>query len=68
MPFKTRLQLAWQILFGPPLTGEGETTSRQVAAIAARGLRRPWQLTEREIKAVCASALKQAPDTTRKEG
>lgn len=63
MTFITRLQLAWQILFGPPLTGEGETTSRQVAAIAARGLRRPRQLTEQEIKAVCASALKQAPDT-----
>jgi hypothetical protein len=62
MTFFTRLRLAWQVLIGLPLIGEGETTSRQAASIASRGLRNPMSLTASEIRTVCASALKQAPD------
>jgi hypothetical protein len=62
MTFIDRIILAWKILFGIPLTGEGETTSPEVASIASRGLRQPSSLTATEIRTVCASALKQAPD------
>jgi hypothetical protein len=58
----TKLRLIWQILFGVPLTGEGETTSAQVASIASKGLARPMTLTAKEIRTVCASALTQAPN------
>lgn len=36
-----------------------EVTSARVAAIAARGARRPGTLTTKEIAAVCGSALTQ---------
>lgn len=36
-----------------------EVTSKEVAAIAARGLAHPEALTPAEIQAVCASALAQ---------
>ena len=36
-----------------------ENTSEQVARIAARGLRDPNSLTAKEIRTVCASALRQ---------
>jgi hypothetical protein len=62
MTFSTRLKLAWKILFGIPLIGEGETTSRQVASIASKGLAKPESLTTKEIRTVCASALTQAAD------
>jgi len=62
MSISMRLRLAWAILFGVPLKGVGETTSAEVASIASRGLRRPTSLTDAEIRAVCASALTQAPD------
>jgi hypothetical protein len=65
MTIWTRLRLAWQVLVGAPLTGEGETTSREVATVASKGLARPWLLSKREIRMVCASALKQAPDKRR---
>lgn len=39
-----------------------ESTSPEVASIAARGLQHPEMLTLREIETVCASALTQAPD------
>lgn len=39
-----------------------ERTSRRIASIAARGVRNPFDLSGDEIKAVCASALTQAPD------
>lgn len=35
-------------------------TSADVTSIAARGLRRPRDLTDEEIRIVCASALSQA--------
>jgi hypothetical protein len=57
-----RLRLAWAVLFGVPLIGEGETTSRQVASIASKGLAKPASLTTKEIRTICASALTQAPD------
>jgi hypothetical protein len=62
MTFWKRLKLCWHILTGVPLIGEGETTSAEVASIASRGLRRPTSLTDAEIRAVCASALTQAPN------
>jgi hypothetical protein len=62
MQILTRFRLAWQVLIGLPLIGEGETTSRKVASIASRGLRSPASLSAAEVRAVCASALKQAPD------
>lgn len=34
-------------------------TSSEVASIAARGLRRPWTLSDQQIRIVCASALGQ---------
>lgn len=58
----TRLKLAFYVLIGVPVIGQGETTSAHVASVAARGLSRPWSLTDAEIRAVCASALTQAPD------
>lgn len=39
-----------------------EQTSPKVAAIASRGLKSPESLTKAEIRAVCASALTQAPN------
>jgi hypothetical protein len=60
MAIMLRLRLAWQVLTGLPLLGEGETTSPEVASIASRGLARPLALSKREIRAVCASALTQA--------
>jgi hypothetical protein len=39
-----------------------EKTSARIASIAARGARDPASLTLREIQAVCASAMTQAPD------
>lgn len=39
----------------------GEVSGKAVAAIAARGVKKPSSLTLSEIKAVCASVLTQAP-------
>jgi hypothetical protein len=38
-----------------------EETSKQVASIAARGMRRPESLSLDEIRTVCASAVTQRP-------
>ena len=54
-----RIRLAWRILSRGPLVGAGETTSLEVARLAAKGLRRPLSLTLNEVRAVCASALAQ---------
>jgi hypothetical protein len=62
MSILMRLKLAWAVLFGVPLVGDGEVTSPKVAALAARGLAQPMSLNHREIRTVCASALTQAPD------
>jgi hypothetical protein len=40
----------------------GETTSQRVARLAAIGAKHPERLTLDEIRAVCGSALTQAPD------
>lgn len=61
MNIATRVRLAMQVLWGIPLTGEGETTSPQVASVASKGLAHPMSLTAQEIRTVCASALTQAP-------
>jgi hypothetical protein len=55
-----RIKLAWVVLFGLPLIGEGETTSRYVASLASKGLAKPSSLTMKEIRTICASALTQA--------
>ena len=39
-----------------------ETTSKRIAALAAKGIRSPFSLTAKEIIAVCASVLTQAED------
>lgn len=39
-----------------------ERTSKRVAALAAKGAKNPKALTLRQIQAVCASALTQAPN------
>lgn len=57
-----RIRLAWIVLTDTPLMGEGETTSRDVATIASKGLARPMSLTAKEVRTVCASALTQAKD------
>lgn len=44
------------------LFSRDEQTSARIASIASRGLQTPESLTLTEIKAVCASALTQAPN------
>lgn len=41
---------------------KAEYTSKQMAEIAARGIKSPGSLTQKEIQAVCASALTQTED------
>jgi hypothetical protein len=41
-----------------------EFTSAEVATLAARGVRSPENLTMKEVRAVCASALTQARPRT----
>jgi hypothetical protein len=45
-----------------PFTRKPETTSSDIAALAAKGLAKPWALTMPEVRRVCASALTQAKD------
>lgn len=45
---------------------KNEKTSKGVASIAARGMKSPSSLTNKEIKQVSASALTQAPDKGKK--
>ena len=59
MSITDRITLAWYILTGVPVIGEGETTSRPIASIASRGLRNPYSLTAKEIRAMAASCLTQ---------
>lgn len=62
MNIAARIRLIGFALWGPTLKAEGETTSPEVASIAAKGLAKPMSLTSREIRMVCASALTQAPN------
>lgn len=39
-----------------------ETTSQRVASIASQALRNPASVTNKQIKAIAASVLTQAPD------
>ena len=57
-----RIRLAFYVLIGLPVIGKGETTSPEVASIASKGLRNPLALTGKEIRALAASALTQAPN------
>lgn len=44
---------------------KNEQTSKQVARLAAIGIKRPDLLTLKEIKIVCGSVLTQRPDRTK---
>jgi hypothetical protein len=46
---------------------KNEKTGKGVSSIAARGMRNPSSLSNKEIKAVSASALTQAPDKGKKK-
>jgi hypothetical protein len=59
---RLRLALAWVAFRMGPLTGDGETTSPRITAIARRGLLDPGSLSLIEIQSVCGSAFTQAPD------
>lgn len=41
---------------------DNEKTSKEIASIAAKGLRDPGSLTKAQIKKLAGSALTQAPD------
>ncbi|MBU1862491.1 MAG: hypothetical protein KKH94_02365 [Candidatus Omnitrophica bacterium] len=45
---------------------KNEKTSKKVASIASRGLRKPSSLTNTEIKKIAGSVLTQAPDRKRR--
>ena len=45
---------------------KNEKTSIKVAKVASKGLKNPNELTNAQIKSVCASVLTQAPDKKRK--
>lgn len=45
---------------------KNEKTSGKVASVAAQGLKNPSSLNNRQIKQVCASALTQTPDKSKK--
>jgi hypothetical protein len=42
--------------------GKNEKTGSRIGTIASKGLKKPSSLTNREIKALAASALTQRPD------
>ena len=46
---------------------KNEKTSKKVAKIASKWLKKPTSLTSKEIKSISASALTQAPDKIKKK-